>query len=116
VVAVTGWRFVKLVRDGIRSYYVPPGEYIYVPVADPQEYAKRLRMKLVEEATEYAVDPSLEELADVITVAEALAERHGGLRAVLAEVERKKQERGSFANGLGMYVKTTGPDGAPAGS
>jgi predicted house-cleaning noncanonical NTP pyrophosphatase (MazG superfamily) len=113
---VSAWRFVKIVRDGVRSYYVPPGEYIYVPVEDPEEFAKRLRAKLVEEAAEYAVDPSLEELADVITVAEALAERHGGLRAVLAEVERKKQERGGFAGGFGMYVKTTGPDGAPVGS
>lgn len=113
-----GWRFVKLIRDGISRYWVPPGEYVYTRMNDPEEGVKRLRQKLVGDAAEYAVEPSLDELADVYEVIQALALRDLGLTMVeVGEAARRKyQERGGFEDLTAMYVRTTGPDGHPLGA
>lgn len=115
--ALTGWRFVKLVRDGISRYYVPPGEYVYAPMIDRKEYVVRLRAKLVEEAAEYAAQPSLGELADAYEVIRALARHDLGksMADVIAAAEEKRLERGGFDDLFAMYVRTTGPDGTPVG-
>lgn len=113
--AQTGWRFVKLVRDGIVRYHLGEDGYRYVLMKDPRKVRAKLRAKLVEEAAEYAVEPSAEELADVLAVVKALAQDHGGM-AYVAEVEmRKEGERGGFYAGTGMYVSTSGPDGTALG-
>ncbi|MFE3629056.1 pyrophosphohydrolase domain-containing protein [Streptomyces goshikiensis] len=72
-----------------------------VYVADPAEYRQRLRVKLVEEVSEYmeADEPdATEELADVLEVAFALAADLGVDPAQVEKIRAAKAEqRGGFA-------------------
>ncbi len=85
---------MKLVRDRVPL----PGEC--TTRVSGEAYVVLLRLKLVEEAVEYALSGDPEELADVLEVVRALAGLHG-LR--LADIERladEKRERvGSFREG-----------------
>lgn len=106
---------VKIVRDKIPSLSdltehefggrVSEGVVSYRS-ASPDEVVAGLRKKLVEEALEYLLDPSAEELADVIEVAHAL--RHWDLQIEPTELHevgtRKLDERGGFFDGIGMFV------------
>lgn len=85
----------KLVRDRIPEILDAKGILYEKRVASDEEYEAELIKKLVEEAHEFAEAGSVEELADVLEVVEAL-------RALpeYADVERvrlvKKAERGGF--------------------
>jgi len=57
----------KLVRDKIPT--VAPGAYVK---CDGSERLEWLKKKLVEEALEFLIEPSVEELADVLEVVKAL--------------------------------------------
>lgn len=96
---------VKLVRDLTKAALGGPGttEYRQLP---RYEHVKRLRQKLVEEAIEYALDPTVDELADVLEVVHALADVDlaAGLEPVLRAREARHRERGGFSRGVGMYV------------
>lgn len=78
------------------------GEEAIVYRAEPDEYRRRLRDKLVEEVREFLDEPdreaALEELADVLEVIHALA---ADLGSSAEEVDRirtaKAAERGAFA-------------------
>lgn len=90
----------KLVRDKIPQIIRDRGLEPVTYVADPGEYATRLRDKLAEEVAEFlASDSDPEELADVLEVVYALAglastdpQQLEKLRAAKAE------ERGGFAD------------------
>lgn len=96
---------VKLVRDRVRKAVGGDGTVDYRRLP-PDEHVKRLRAKLAEEALEYALDPSLAELAHVMAVVEALAVVDLGVSTI--EVEEQMladyDERGGFLEGVGMYV------------
>lgn len=87
----------KLVRDRIPEIARKNGDDPTVHVADDAEYERRLREKLLEEATEFAEGGDREELADVFAVVEAVCDHRGN---DLAELERlraeKRTERGGF--------------------
>jgi predicted house-cleaning noncanonical NTP pyrophosphatase (MazG superfamily) len=106
-------RIVKLVRDRVHEYvhdkHGSYGEIGYGTLTD-DEYIKRLRMKLIEEAAEYMADPSVEELADVLEVVWALARNDQGI--IIADLEaeayRKSAQRGGFNNGVALMVEYDG--------
>lgn len=95
---------VKVIRDKMGGLEGGSLVYDFVP---QDEVKKDLRKKLVEEALEYILDPSLEELADVYEVVLALLD--WDLKKTFADLEyvatAKAKERGGFTTGLGMYVQ-----------
>lgn len=91
----------KLVRDKVLEIIEAKGGKPVFHAASDQEYADKLVEKLLEELEEFKANPSEKELADVLEVIHALCEAHGfDLEKVEEEREKKKQERGGFAERL----------------
>jgi predicted house-cleaning noncanonical NTP pyrophosphatase (MazG superfamily) len=90
----------KLVRDKIPQIIRSEGLEPVIYTAGSDEYDTRLRDKLREEVEEFiASDSDPEELADVLEVLYALAERAGTDRQQLEKLRMAKaEERGGFAN------------------
>lgn len=100
---------VKLVRDAVATKLVTD-TITYEPIPDPEEAIRLLRAKLIEEAVEYALDPSLHELADVLEVVQALAWHdldRTPMSSVDSEAKRKRESRGGFHGLTGMYAQTS---------
>jgi predicted house-cleaning noncanonical NTP pyrophosphatase (MazG superfamily) len=102
---------VKLVRDDVDEMLGGDGTVTYRPMSR-DEHERRLRRKLVEEAIEYALEPSLEELADVYEAVLALSKlSHGGSWGTIMDVaEKKRHRRGGFDRGMGMYARHPADD------
>ncbi|MBU1293110.1 nucleoside triphosphate pyrophosphohydrolase [Patescibacteria group bacterium] len=85
----------KLVRDNIPQILDEKGVSYTQTIADDTEYKKELIKKLLEEATEFAEQSSVEELADVLEVVAALKklEEYADVEAVCLD---KREERGGF--------------------
>jgi predicted house-cleaning noncanonical NTP pyrophosphatase (MazG superfamily) len=87
---------MKLVRDRIPELAASNGQPAGFHLADPDEFAQRLRDKLLEEAHEAAAatEPAalLEELGDVLQVLYALA-AHAGYSAAEVECARARKAR-----------------------
>ncbi len=85
----------KLVRDKIPEILDKKRVYYEKRIAGAEEYKSELVKKLKEETEEYSQDGSLEELADVLEVIEAIKKL-----PEYANVEdvrlKKKEERGGF--------------------
>jgi predicted house-cleaning noncanonical NTP pyrophosphatase (MazG superfamily) len=97
-------RLVKLVRDDVERFCGGDTMVRYERMSD-DEYVKALRAKLIEEAVEYALDPTEEELGDVWEVLNALANvEHRGIAAVGRAAIRKSAHKGSFDGHVGMYL------------
>jgi predicted house-cleaning noncanonical NTP pyrophosphatase (MazG superfamily) len=102
---------MKLVRDRIPELAASNGQPAGFHLADPDEFARRLRDKLLEEAHEAAAatEPAalLEELGDVLQVLYALA-AHAGYSA--AEVEcaraRKARTHGAYTHRIVWHQPT----------
>lgn len=99
---------VKLVRDDIEKV-VSGTQITFRPIEDHAEMVDALRRKLGEEVVEYLLSPGLSELADIHESVVALSAYdlgHGrmGLLRVLNEATHKREERGGFEKGMGMYV------------
>lgn len=94
---------IKLVRDRVGDVDTSEG-IRFRPIEDRARLVALLRAKLIEEATEYLLEPSVEELADLLEVVRALA--YHDLRESFATVEqarqRKKRQRGGFHRGTQM--------------
>ncbi len=87
----------KLVRDKIPEIIKADGRTPATHVADDAEYWQKLREKLVEEAQEFAAEPSEEELADIWEVIEAImAHAKFDQGKLFATKKRKQDERGGF--------------------
>lgn len=95
-------RLVKLVRDDITEERM--GRVVYQRMTD-EEYYMQLRRKLVEEATEWALEPSPEELADLLEILMACAWywHELTLNQVLAVARERVEDAGGFWEGNGMY-------------
>ena len=88
----------KLVRDKILEIIAERGESASYHVADEIEYAEALKDKLREEVEEFLADESIEELADVLEVIDAIAALKGYTSKEIASVrQRKNAERGGFS-------------------
>ncbi|CQR50649.1 MULTISPECIES: nucleoside triphosphate pyrophosphohydrolase [Haloferax] len=91
----------KLVRDDVPRIIRESGETPVVHVADDEEFDRRLREKLVEEAEEFAESGTVEELADVFAVVDAiLARRDEDWETVETAAREKAAERGGFEDGV----------------
>jgi predicted house-cleaning noncanonical NTP pyrophosphatase (MazG superfamily) len=109
---------MKLVRDRIPELATSSGQLAAFHQADPSEYGRLLRDKLLEEAAEAASAPGpaelLDELGDVLQVLYALA-ADAGLAA--AEIEcaraRKARTRGAFTRRVVWHDPHSREDGTP---
>ena len=92
-------RYHKLVRDKIPAIIENSGKTCRTEILSDESYRQLLDEKLTEELAEYQESKSLEELADLLEVMEAVVSARGytweELQAVKAE---KKAARGGFAD------------------
>src|SRR3989339_1021488 len=88
----------KLVRDLIPELIASKGEFCKTHLATPEEFEIKLLEKVLEEAQELKEDHgSIEELADMLEVFEALIELKGYDWEQLRQVQKeKKEKRGGF--------------------
>ena len=88
----------KLVRDKIPELIEADGKTCKTRTLSDSEYMVALEAKLNEEVAEYQADKSLEEMADVLEVLQAICVARGYSLEELDEVRaRKAEERGAFA-------------------
>ena len=93
----------KLVRDRIPDIIRAAGKTPVVrTVVDADEMKRRLIDKLAEEMQEYKESGSVEEIADIMEVLQALTEKVHGLKwEDVREIQgRKWEERGGFDAGV----------------
>ena len=91
----------KLVRDNIPQIIEQSGKTCKTRVLNNDEYVQQLNAKLHEEIAEYAQSGEVEELADVVEVALALAAAKGVSGAKFDEIRAQKaRKNGAFAQKL----------------
>ncbi|OVE83512.1 nucleoside triphosphate pyrophosphohydrolase [Natronolimnobius baerhuensis] len=91
----------KLVRDRIPAIIEATDEQPVTHTVENEEYADRLAAKLCEEAAEFDEDRTLEELADVLEVINAILAHRDIDRTELERARREKRaERGGFEEGI----------------
>lgn len=90
-------KYNKLVRDRIPEIIEAAGKKCNCSVLPEEEYLERLDVKLSEELAEYQESKSLEELADLLEVMEAVVQARGySWEELCALRNRKRQARGGF--------------------
>jgi predicted house-cleaning noncanonical NTP pyrophosphatase (MazG superfamily) len=107
---------VKLVRDRIPELAAGTGQPGAFGQADPAEYGRLLRAKLLEEAAEAASAPGpaelLEELGDVLQVLYALASQAGySPAAIECARARKARTTGAFTRRVVWHDPSAREDG-----
>lgn len=91
----------KLVRDRIPEIIAESGRTCRVRTLEPGEYQAHLQQKLTEEMAEYQADGSVQELADLVEVVQAIVQAQGLTWAEFEAIRRQKcAERGGFAQRL----------------
>lgn len=89
----------KLVRDFIPKIIENKGKKALVHIAEKNEYKQRLVDKLLEEVLEFQENPSMEELADVLEVIDALHEAFHFSKELVYKIQSAKRlDRGGFKN------------------
>lgn len=89
----------KLVRDKIPEIIKSKGEEVKFHIADDNEYLEKLKEKLIEESQEFFQSESVEEMADILEVIDALIKYKGFNSIELKNIREKKSEvRGKFDN------------------
>ena len=90
-------KYNKLVRDKIPDYIASKGEKAITHIADDAEYWLKLKEKLVEEANEFLVSETIDELADVLEVINAIV-KYRSFDEKMIESTRllKLEKRGGF--------------------
>ena len=91
----------KLIRDKIPAIIEAQGNSCVTEVLSQEEYLQMLHEKLSEELSEYQESKSLEELADLLEVMQAVVTARGHTWQELESVrEQKYQKRGGFEGRL----------------
>ena len=102
----------KLVRDKIPQIIQSRKKSCTFRKLDEQSYLLELRKKLSEEVNEYLEDPCKEELADILEVIDALAKTKGLTFSEVFKIkEKKKEERGAFADRIFLKSVTEAGQG-----
>lgn len=102
------WKPIKLVRDNLGELGLKDPE-VKLEAVTVDECRRMLRAKLAEECHEYQEDRSPEELVDIIEACFALGAHEHGIAPsdLLALVDAKREEKGGFWDGIGLFVKVT---------
>lgn len=104
----------KLIRDRIPEIIESMGGGYETRKLDDEEFKKRLREKLVEEANELVGanrDELEEELADVLQVVRSLSEAEGvDFKSIEKKRKEKKEKRGAFEKKLFLIWSTRRKD------
>lgn len=91
----------KLVRDFIPEIIKKEGKNAEFYIADNNEFSKRLKDKLLEEVQEYIEDETIEEIADILEVLDAICKFKNFSKERLNIVKKQKFEsRGGFSKKL----------------
>lgn len=91
-------KYDKLVRDNIPDIIKSKGEECVARIAEQQEYAEKLREKLLEEVNEYLESGDKKELADILEVLHAICETEEMTWEDLEQMrEEKLSQRGGFS-------------------
>lgn len=94
----------KLVRDKIPKIIESQGRHAEIEILNDTDYLNSLNDKLLEEVDEFVKDQTLEELADILEVIDAILLNRGISIERLMEIkETKKVSRGGFNDKL--YLK-----------
>ncbi|MDP2705304.1 MAG: nucleoside triphosphate pyrophosphohydrolase [Patescibacteria group bacterium] len=90
-------KYNKLVRDNIPEHIKNKGEMALTHIADDKEYWLKLKEKLSEEVKEFFGNESIEEMADILEVIEAINTFKDFNGKELSQVKEKKAaEKGKF--------------------
>lgn len=90
-------KYNKLVRDKIPEYIKSKGGVPIIHIADEEEYWKKLKEKLQEEIEEFNANETIEEMADIQEVIDAMCSyKKFDKKELLSTKEKKAEERGSF--------------------
>ena len=88
----------KLVRDKIPQIIESSGKECTTEVLSQESYIQSLDQKLLEEMEEYQQSKSLEELADLLEVMNAVVQARGYTWEELVRAqEEKREKRGAFS-------------------
>lgn len=101
----------KLVRDLIPDIINRSGRIASYYQANDNEFRELLRKKLIEEVNEFLESESIEELADILEVVDAICIAFHFNKQDLSELKQKKSiERGSFGKKV-VLVCASKPSG-----
>lgn len=90
-------RYNKLVRDKIPQVIQRKGETAVTHIAEDAEFWEKLKEKLFEEVEEFSNDESIEELADIFEVIDAIMEYKKWDRSEIEAVKQSKvHDKGAF--------------------
>ncbi len=90
-------KYDKLVRDRIPEIIGQRGEKFIIHIATEQEYWQKLKEKLQEEVDEFKQDESIEEVADIMEILEAICEfKHWDKTELQMLKHQKAETRGAF--------------------
>lgn len=90
-------KYHKLVRDKIPEYLKSKNYKVSFHIASDEEYWEKLKEKLLEEANEFCDNETLEEMADIQEVLEAIKSyKHFSQKDLDLARKKKFTEKGSF--------------------
>lgn len=92
-------KYNKLVRDKIPGYIIEKGGVPIIHIAGDIEYWQKLKEKLFEEVKEFTDSETIEEVADIQEVIDAICKYKKFNKKKLELLKNKKvKERGAFKN------------------